>query len=137
MDRANTKKMKDRLDRTIGLNIRREREMHKMSREELAEALDLTVSHMGLIERGERGATAVTLHKLSQVFNLQIDSLFAEPDKESFSVREDNDDDLAATRRKITSLLTRLNDFETRMILHMITGFIGEHSNHSILSDDN
>ncbi|MCL1864143.1 MAG: helix-turn-helix domain-containing protein [Defluviitaleaceae bacterium] len=126
MNRALTRKNKDRLDRTIGQNIRAEREMRKMSREELAEALDLTVSHMGLMERGERGATALTLEKLAYVFDLKIDSLFAEPDKKSLSVKEGGDEALA-NRKKIASLLTRLNEKETEFVVHVISGMISLH----------
>ncbi|MCL1884183.1 MAG: helix-turn-helix domain-containing protein [Defluviitaleaceae bacterium] len=123
MDRVATRKNKDRLDRIIGLNIRAERELRKMSREELAELLDLTVSHMGLIERGERGATAVTLEKLRRVFTISIDSLFAEPDKKSLSVRE-RDDDNSSYIRRINSLLTRLNEKELEFVIHTIKGLV-------------
>jgi len=125
MNRALTRKNKDRLDRIIGKNIRAEREIRKMSREELSEALDLTVSHMGLIERGERGATAVTLEKLAYVFDLKIDTLFSEPDKKSLSVKEG--DDTSANRKKISSLLTRLNEKETDFVIHVINGLINLH----------
>jgi transcriptional regulator with XRE-family HTH domain len=130
LDRALTRKNKDRLDRTIGKNIRSEREMRKMSREELAETLDLTVSHMGLIERGERGATAVTLEKLAHVFTISVDNLFAEPDKASLSLREERSTTssvLSGNRKKIQSLITRLNEQETDFVIHIIKGLINHH----------
>jgi transcriptional regulator with XRE-family HTH domain len=127
LDRKATRQSKDRLDRVIGQNIRKERELHNMSREELAEQLDLTVSHMGLIERGERGATAVTLEKLQRVFGVKIDTLFAEPEKEKLSVREDRDELLAGNVRKIKSLVTRLNEKETDFVIHVIKGLISHH----------
>jgi transcriptional regulator with XRE-family HTH domain len=125
LDRAMTRKRKDRLDRIIGKNIRTEREMHKMSREELAETLDLTVSHMGLIERGERGATAVTLEKLAHVFDVKIDALFTEHDSKSLPAKEETANDAVAVNcRKITGLLPRLNKEETEFIIHAIRGLI-------------
>lgn len=127
MDRLATRKNKDRLDRTIGQNIRTERELRKMSREELAEILDLTVSHMGLIERGERGATAVTLEKLSRVFEVTIDDLFAEPERKRLVLNEERDGNVASNRRKIASLLTRLDEKETDFLIHIIKGIIGNH----------
>lgn len=136
MDRALTRKNKDRLDRTIGQNIRTEREFRKMSREELAETLDLTVSHMGLIERGERGATAATLEKLAHVFSIQIDTLFASPEKKALSFREGNDGNLASNRRKIPSLITRLNEQETDFVIHMIKGIINYHPTRSVKDFD-
>jgi transcriptional regulator with XRE-family HTH domain len=134
LDRALTRKNKDRLDRTIGKNIRSEREMRKMSREELAEILDLTVSHMGLIERGERGATAVTLEKLAHVFTISVDNLFAEPDKASLSLREERNTSstLSSNRKKIQSLITRLNEQETDFVIHIIKGLINHHPTRSL-----
>lgn len=131
MDRAKTRKLKDRLDRVIGNNIRVERELRNMTRDELAEMLDLTISHMGLIERGGRGTTAVTLEKLTRVFGISIDSLFAEADKKSLSVREDSNSELAGNRRKITTLITRLNEQETDFVIHVIKGIISHHPVHS------
>jgi len=127
LDRAATRRNKDRLDRTIGQNIRAEREMRKMSREELAETLDLTVSHMGLIERGERGATAVTLEKLAHVFDIKIDTLFHEAEKKSVSLKEERGGNLDSNRRKITSLATRLNEQETDFLIHTIKGLVNLH----------
>jgi transcriptional regulator with XRE-family HTH domain len=126
MDRKAARKSKDRLDRIIGKNIRTEREMRKMSREELAESLDLTVSHMGLIERGERGATAVTLEKLAYVFGLKIDALFC--DDRKLAVRQGgHEDKIESSRLKIASLLTRLNEKETDFVIHVIKGILNLH----------
>jgi len=137
MDRALTRKSKDRLDRVIGHNIRTERELRKMSRDELAETLDLTVSHMGLIERGERGATAVTLEKLSHVFSIPIDNFFAASDKPApGGTNEGDKSDLSGNRRKIATLLTRLNEKETEFVIHIIKGIISYQPTRSIPSDD-
>ena len=113
---------KDRLDVIIGKNIRLERESRRLSRDELAEMMELTSSHMGLIERGERGATAVTLSRLSKAFDIPIDHLFASPRKNGMSVKEDND--LSANTKKIYSLVTCLNDAEQEFVIHAIKGVI-------------
>jgi len=115
---------KDRLDEIIGKNIRLERESRRLSRDELAEMMDLTSSHMGLIERGERGATAVTLSKLARAFGVPIDNLFANPRKSGLSVKEDRDDTSSANRKKVQSLLTCLDDIELEFIIHAIKGLI-------------
>ena len=124
MNRFQTRKNKDRLDRIIGQNIRAERELRKMTREELAEILDLTVSHMGLIERGERGATAVTLEKLSNIFDVPVDTFFSEADDSSTLQNEDDKNVLSANRLKITSLIARLNEYETEFLIEIIKGLI-------------
>ena len=91
---------KIRLDKIIGGNIMRERKARRITREELAEITDLTTSHLGLIERGERGASTVVIEKLAKIFVISIDSLFidrvqAEPDlpdaylKKAFAVLSD------------------------------------------------
>jgi transcriptional regulator with XRE-family HTH domain len=126
VDRALVRRNKDRLDRTIGGNIRFERETRRISREELAEILDLTVSHMGLIERGERGATAVNLEKLSGIFGVTIDSLFSERDSGYREVRESDDPTEAteAARKKVNSLLTRLDTGELDIVVGLVKGLL-------------
>ena len=116
---------KDRLDQIIGKNIRLEREARRLTRDELAEMMELTSSHMGLIERGERGATAVTLSKLARVFDIPVDHMFVSPKKGGLSVMEDKDSaSQAASRKKINSLLTNLNDEEHEFIIHVVKGVI-------------
>ena len=48
---------KKTLNLTIGKRIRKLRNSLGMTRKKLAERLEITVSHMGLIERGDRGLT--------------------------------------------------------------------------------
>jgi len=121
---------KDRLDEIIGKNIRLERESRRLSRDELAEMMDLTSSHMGLIERGERGATAVTLSKLSKAFDIPIDNLFTNPKPGGLSVKEDKDAMPQANRKKVQSLMTCLNETELEFVVHTIKGVIA--MNHSL-----
>jgi len=123
---------KDRLDEIIGKNIRLERESRRLSRDELAEMMELTSSHMGLIERGERGATAVTLSKLSKAFDIPIDHLFASPRASGMSVREEENDGSKANRKKVQSLITCLDDIELEFIIHSIKGVIAMNHNQSI-----
>ena len=115
---------KDRLDEIIGKNIRLERELRRLSRDELAEMMDLTSSHMGLIERGERGATAVTLSKLSRAFDIPIDHLFASPKQNGMSVREADEAAPQASKKKIQSLMTCLDESELEFVVHSIKGLI-------------
>jgi transcriptional regulator with XRE-family HTH domain len=127
MDRKLARRNKDRLDRIIGGNIRTERQTRGISRDELAEILDLTVSHMGLIERGERGATPVNMEKLSNIFGITIDSLFTERDASYTEVRE-GDDTTETNRKKVTSLLTRLNDQELDFVASTIKSLLAMHT---------
>ena len=136
MDRERVKKAKDVLDKIIGQNIRIEREVRNLSRDELAEILDLTTSHIGLIERGERGATGVTLMKLSRALDKPIDDFFHEK-VDSLQVREEkNSDTLDANRKKIASLITYLTDNELNFIAEMTKGIIRLNHSHSGGYDD-
>jgi len=124
MDREKVRKTKETLDKTIGDNIRIERSLRNLSREELAEILELTTSHMGLIERGERGATNVTLMKLSCALSKPIDDFFY-ASKKSFAMREkDNKNKLEANRKKISSLTAFLAESELEFIISVIRGVV-------------
>jgi len=120
MDRGRTRESKVRLDKVVGANIRREREVRKLSRDELAEVVDLTTSHLGLIERGERGATPVTLEKLVKAFGVTIDSLFTAPRK-MFSARERRDNK-GSYYSKVCTLLSHLTEPELEMLTYTIKG---------------
>jgi len=121
MAKSQSSKMeKINLDEIIGTNIRMERIEREFSRDELAEMLDLTTSHMGLIERGERGATAVTLSKLSRVLGIPIDSLFKP--RNVAALNEDRDDAKSNLHKKISTLLVTLDEKELSFIAHVAQG---------------
>jgi len=120
MDREKTKADKRVLDKIVGNNIRLERESRKMSREELAGVIDITVSHLGLIERGERGATPVTLGRLINAFGVTTDSLFAD----KLSGKKAKETEEASYRRKVATLITDLSETELEILSHTIKGLI-------------
>ncbi len=57
----------------IGLRIRLEREKHNLSRENLAEIVNLSSFYIGQIERGDRSMSLDTLVKISDTLNISID----------------------------------------------------------------
>ena len=59
--------------KAIGLRIRREREKVKITREQLAEAIDMSVYYVGQIERGERQMSVPTLIKVCRLFRVSAD----------------------------------------------------------------
>ena len=108
----------------IGENIRNERQARNMSIDELAELLELTPGFVGLIERGQRGATAYTLFRLSAIFSVPVDAIFTQrlnrPDEE---VLEDIRASGAKSRRiKITSLINGLSESELDFVIQMLKG---------------
>jgi len=65
------------LNREIGKRLRDLRRYHGMSREMLAQQLDISTSHIGLIERGERGLSVSKALKVSGMFSVQLNYLLA------------------------------------------------------------
>ena len=63
-------------NREIGRRVCELREACGMSRNELAERLELTISHMGLIERGKRGLTPSRCIALSDIFCVSVEYIF-------------------------------------------------------------
>jgi len=111
---------KKNIDKIIGENIRRERKSRGMSRDELSEIMDITTAHLGLIERGLRGAVTSNLYKLSKIFDIPIGAFF---ESSTTSVRGDYENDnakLIEKRAKVTSLITRLSDKEIRILIQFI-----------------
>jgi len=62
----------------IGNRIRLEREKFDMTREKLAELLNLSPYFLGQIERGERKMSINTLINISECLHISIDYLFFE-----------------------------------------------------------
>ena len=67
---------KKEIDRLVGAGIKKEREARLLSRDDLAQMLGLTSSHLGLLERGERGTTARNLYALSYYLQAPVDIFF-------------------------------------------------------------
>jgi len=114
---------KKRLDKIIGKNIRREREVRRFRRDEFAKILDLTPSHLGLIERGVRGATPATLEKVVQSLNVSIDGLFSETGRAK-SARERHNANSGAYFQKVSTLMNLLAEHELQLIAHTIEGLM-------------
>ena len=123
MGNQRRRESKMQVDSTIGHNIREEREMRSMSREELADLMGLTISHMGLIERGERGATAVTLAMLSRIFNVPVDNFFTPPSGKAV-IEDTNEATQTSSRQKIYSLTSRLDKHEMDFMIQMIKSIV-------------
>lgn len=109
---------KEQLRKTIGENIRSERIARNMSIDELAELLELTSGFVGLIERGRRGATAYNIYKLSEIFGLSVEKLFAV--HESPRVKLNEDSAVKNKRNKLQSLSFDLTDQELDFLIQMV-----------------
>lgn len=57
----------------IGLRLRKQRELMKMTRENLADKLNITVKFLSDIELGQKGMSIQTLANFSKVLDLSVD----------------------------------------------------------------
>lgn len=120
MDRKRTREEKDHLDKIVGGNIKAERLLRGLSRDELAKKLDLTVSHLGLIERGERGATLVTIDRLVRDFGINLQSLFLSKEARAGAGTKSS----GKNGKKVETLILSLSEQELGFLLHSIKGLI-------------
>ena len=63
----------------VGRRIQKLRKARQLSQDALAEAVDLHRNYIGLIERGERSATLITLIKLARALETPLASFFSDP----------------------------------------------------------
>jgi len=67
------KAAKSNLDKDVGVRVRNLRKTLGLSVDRLAEILDITPSHVRLIEYGQRGVTLSLCQKMCDTFNLTAD----------------------------------------------------------------
>lgn len=112
---------KERLRMLIGENIRNERLSRGISVDELAEMIGLTSGFVGLIERGQRGTTPITLFKLADVLGVPVDAFFYNCNSNvSLNFSEGGDSDGSQKKRKIESLMVDFTDDELDFIVSTI-----------------
>ncbi|QQY79832.1 DNA-binding XRE family transcriptional regulator [Keratinibaculum paraultunense] len=112
--------------KNIGAKIRLERENLNLTREKLAELLDLSPYYIGQIERGERKMSVETLVNISKILHVSIDYLLdnsCEIDNkyvvsESFDQYKlnENDDEL----KELFSILKRCSKEEISLITDLV-----------------
>ncbi len=68
-----------RLHQVFGKNVRRLRKVRGLTQEQLAHDLDLDVSYLGQIERGERNTTLAVVEKTAAIFQVEAASLLLKP----------------------------------------------------------
>ncbi len=77
--------MKKEINVQIGLRIWNARESRKMSREQLAELLDISPVFLACVEYGQKGVSLTTLQKLCHALQVSADYLLLgkEPDEKN------------------------------------------------------
>jgi transcriptional regulator with XRE-family HTH domain len=67
---------KEKLRIVMGKNLREERKIQGMARRELANLTNISIIHIGLIERGERGMTSFNLYLFAKKLKVSEDRFF-------------------------------------------------------------
>ena len=67
-----------RLHQVFGVNVRRLRKARGLTQEQLAHDLELDVSYLGQIERGERNTTLAVVEKAAAIFEIEPAILLVE-----------------------------------------------------------
>jgi len=91
---------------------------------ELSERLGVSTSHLGLMERGERGIVSANLWALSKIFDVPIDHFFIPSNIGKEAYDEEYNPPANANRKKIQSLLACAEDSSLEFIANTITGVI-------------
>ena len=111
---------KKELDLAMGHNIRIERVARKLSIQELADAIGLSATYLCTIEKGQRGATAVTLVMLSEAFGIPCDSLIASPRAGGRSPYDDRETATDYYLKKLQTMASGLTESEFEFIFDII-----------------
>ena len=72
------------IKKIFGQNIHENRKNKKLSQEELAEKLEISVKHLSNIETGKVFASAELIETIALVLNVSVASLFYSPEEKSF-----------------------------------------------------
>lgn len=97
---------------TIGNRIKLIREKKGISQEELANASTLNRSFVGLVERGKKCPTVITIEKICFALDITLQEFF------SFDL---NEFDLQTeAQRKASVMLKQLNDEEAALIIDIM-----------------
>lgn len=94
----------------LGSRIREERLSLNLTQETLAEDVNISVSYMGQIERGERSLSLDTLVKLTRRLGVTVDYLLQD------TVKVDNENAL----RQLSNLIDGRSQKQIQMALDMI-----------------
>lgn len=68
--------MADSFDAQVGRNIRTYRRKRGISQEKLAQRADLTLSFIGVVERGRKGLSAKSVYAIARALDVPVQKLY-------------------------------------------------------------
>ena len=113
----------ERLRAIIGINVRNLRLERGLSIDELASLIGKTSGFVGLIERGDRGATARTLFLLADVFGVSTDVFFYQKKDIGAGNPASSDNQIEIERKKIQSLISDFALKDLKFVTNIIKSY--------------
>ena len=98
----------------IGRRVRLRRDYYGLSREQLAEKIEVSSQFITDIEYGHRGMSLETLYKMSQVLQTSADYFLAG------KIQEEEDEETALFREEINAALSKCSKEQLKGVSQMI-----------------
>lgn len=113
------------MGKSLGENIRKERELRGLTLEELAELTGLSSSYLGLLERGERHPSFKVFSFLLDFFGLEPNDLMlsVETETQENHLKETANDSRRSKCKTLEALLRGLNDAELDYLIEHLKLF--------------
>lgn len=111
------KELKELNTTEMGRRVRLRRELKEMTRDNLAEQIDVTSQFIADIEYGHKGMSIQTLYKLCQVLDISADYFLAGKDY------AEADDETQLFREEIRSTLDKCNAHQLKNVSQIIRLF--------------
>jgi len=127
---------KRRLDAIVGANLRAERQARHMTMEDMAEALNLSVHMVRLMEKGDRGVTPTNMQKLSEMFDMPLDAFYIPRTESKYSLREEAEDPRKYLRQRIKALTLDFSAKELEFLISTIRNFRLVHRSNEYVEEE-
>lgn len=98
----------------VGFRIKMAREKRRLTQETLSEIVDISPTHMSVIERGVKGMRLATFLKIANALNVSTDELLQDEISHSTKIHSNI----------LYELIYDLPTMEQRKLVHMIRAYI-------------
>lgn len=115
---------KIRLNTIIGANIRREREVCKLTQAELGKFFGWRSNFVSKLESGERSVTVIDLYRLSEIFNISINSFFKTDNIDENNKKAIKMSEVQRKQKKICDMVCRLEPVLIDQLLIITESFM-------------
>lgn len=107
-------------DKMVGRNIRNQRKYRNISSAELAQMLDVSLSSIGHIERGNRSVSISNLIKLAEIFNMGVEHFFYGTRGRVIISEEKPEDPIKERKNTLNTLLFGMEPHEIDFVISIV-----------------